>query len=135
MEVRLFIVIPKRPITRSNFHAFNQKLTIQDYEIDLLVQHIKSFPYSAVISPCVRPPQPLYGHVEGSISSVDFHAVSPSPRDARPRPLSLNEIVFSGAVSSAEVHVVVLRAVVCGPDTRAVDGDLSSNVATHLQHR
>lgn len=107
-----------------------KKLTIQDYEIDLLVQYINAFPYSTVISPCVLPLQPLYGHIEASISSVVLHAVSPSSRGSQPLPLSLNENTFA----FAEVHVVVFQAVVCGPAARAVDGDLSPNMAAHLQH-
>ena len=87
-----------------------------------------------MISPCVGPPQPIYGHIEGSISSADLHAVSPSSCDGRGLPLSLNEGVFPGAVSFAEVHVEVFGVVVGGPAARAVDRDLSSNMASHLQH-
>ncbi|TNN63054.1 hypothetical protein EYF80_026670 [Liparis tanakae] len=77
----------------------------------------------------------LYGHPERVVSFVDLHAVSPVPRDLRPLARRLNENIFFGADAVAEVHVVVaFGAVVCGPASRAVDGDLRSNMAAHLQH-
>lgn len=116
----------------ANFcYASAHELTIFDFEIDLLVQHSIRFLQSALICPCVGPLQPLYGHVEGSTPSADLHAVSSLWRDSQTLLLSLNQDVFSGAVSFAEVHVGEFRAV---GGARTEDGDLSSNMAAHLQH-
>lgn len=117
-------------------HLQKPKLTIDNYEVDLLVQHSKPVPYSTVVLPCVGAFQLLYGHVEVPTLSVDLHAVSSLLCNSLHLPLSLNESVFFVTVSFAEVHVVVLRGAAVGaPATRAVDRDVPTNVAVHLQHR
>lgn len=114
--------------------SYQKHTIIEDYEIDLLVQHNETFPLSTVISPRVCLLQPRNGHLEGSISPADLHTVSPPPCNLQALPRSMNDRVFSGADLFAEVQVEVFRAVACVPVTRAVDGNLSSNMATHLHH-
>lgn len=98
------------------------------------MQSVKGFLYSAAVSPCVRPLQPRYGHIEDTVSSVDLQSVPPL-FDSLSLPLRLNKNIVSGADSFTKVHVVVFGVAVCGPAGGAEDGDFSSNMAAHLQQR